>query len=284
MEKFRKYLKENGLKVTPERLAAARVAFTFKSQFTIRDLQSKVLELGWPISRPTLYRTLSILEDAQFIKTVYCSKSGQKQFATSLHRSSSITMLCMHCEKTVNIESHYFTEICENLCSSYDFNAISALDFTLEGCCSGCSQESATDIELQVKVHDVKSPVRVIVFDDDVAVLELLSEFLIDNDYEVHSYSDPSEWRCCSSEEDFCPIGVDETCTDIIITDIRMPNITGVELIRSLEKKHCKVQNVAFMTGAAECDQLEFVKEHGYKLFRKPFDLTDIEAWIESCR
>jgi len=283
MEVFRDYLKENGFKVTPERLAAGRIAFSFKKQFNIKDLQLKIQDLGWPISLPTLYRTLSLLEEAGFVKTVYCRESGQKQFVSTDISSSNIKMRCTHCDKTVKIEPHHYNKICSDLCSSYNFNDITNFNFTIEGCCNECIDDKNKDIEYRITPIRGKAPVRVVIFDDDTSILETLGEYLCDNDYDVQTYSDPSQWRCCTSEESECPIDESETCTDIIITDIRMPGMTGVEFIKSLESKKCRVKNIAFMTGAANDDQLKFIRNSGYKLFGKPFNLDDIENWIKGC-
>lgn len=283
MEVFRDYLKENGFKVTPERLAAGRIAFSFKKQFTIKDLQTKIQDLGWPISLPTLYRTLSLLEEAGFVKTVYCSESGQKQFISTDISASNIKMRCTHCDKVVKVEARHYNKICRELCAAYDFNDITNFNFTIEGCCNECIADKNNEIEFRITPLQGKSPVKVLLFDDDKDILETLGEYLCDNDYDVETYSDPSKWRCCKSGSDVCPIDESETCTDIIITDIRMPNMTGVDFIRSLEKKKCKVKNIAFMTGAANEDQLQFVQDNGYKLFKKPFNLDEIESWIKSC-
>jgi len=283
MEVFRDYLKENGFKVTPERLAAGRIAFSFKKQFNIKDLQVKIQDLGWPISLPTLYRTLSLLEEAGFVKTVYCSESGQKQFISTDISSSNIKMRCTHCDKIVKVEAHLYNKICSDLCASYNFSEVTNFNFTIEGCCMECIDDKNTEIEYRITPVKDKIPTRVVIFDDDTSILEALKEYLCDNDFDVQTYSEPSQWRCCASEESECPIDKSETCTDIIITDIRMPGMTGVEFIQSLESKKCRVKNIAFMTGAANDEQLEFIRNSGYKLFGKPFDLDDIENWIKEC-
>ncbi|MEJ2628465.1 MAG: response regulator [bacterium] len=60
---------------------------------------------------------------------------------------------------------------------------------------------------------------------------------------------------------------------DLVITDIRMPNMSGFELANKLRKKDPN-QKIILMTGYAnEAEVLAQQEDHGFPFFTKPADL-----------
>ena len=60
---------------------------------------------------------------------------------------------------------------------------------------------------------------------------------------------------------------------DLVVSDIRMPKMSGFELANELRKKNSK-QKIILMTGYAdEAEVLEQQKSHGFPFFTKPADL-----------
>jgi DNA-binding NtrC family response regulator len=60
---------------------------------------------------------------------------------------------------------------------------------------------------------------------------------------------------------------------DLIISDIRMPKMSGFELANEIRKKNPD-QKIVLMTGYAdEAEVLEQQKSHGFPFFTKPADL-----------
>jgi two-component system, cell cycle response regulator CpdR len=73
-----------------------------------------------------------------------------------------------------------------------------------------------------------ESPTRILVIDDDEDILNLFSDFLKKEGYGVTSFLDPLK----ALEE----IHRRPQRYSIIITDVRMPGISGIELIRRIRK------------------------------------------------
>ena len=67
---------------------------------------------------------------------------------------------------------------------------------------------------------------------------------------------------------------------DLIISDIRMPKMSGFELANTIRKKAPK-QKIILMTGYAdEAEVLEQQKSHGFPFFTKPADLQTVVSKI----
>jgi CheY-like chemotaxis protein len=122
---------------------------------------------------------------------------------------------------------------------------------------------------------------RAIVLDDDYVLRALINDILKYRGYEVHGSSEP--FFCPVYLNSKCPCPVETHCTDIIITDINMPNMTGFEFIENLKRNACKIQNVAIMSGRWTDEELEHAKRLGCHTFEKPFKLDEFEKWLDEC-
>ena len=76
-----------------------------------------------------------------------------------------------------------------------------------------------------------ESPTRILVIDDDEDILNLFGDFLKKEGYDVNSFLDPLK----ALEE----IHRRPHRYSIIITDVKMPGISGIELIRRI----CKINH-----------------------------------------
>jgi len=127
------------------------------------------------------------------------------------------------------------------------------------------------------------SKLRVIVFEDDIAMSDLFRKVLQGYGCEVQAYPDPTACAVFNKPECDCPM--DRACADVLITDFNMPNMNGVELLRLQRKRGCKAldANKALMSAMTTPRQQAAVKELGCHFFRKPFKLSEIKQWIEGC-
>jgi two-component system chemotaxis response regulator CheY len=112
----------------------------------------------------------------------------------------------------------------------------------------------------------------VLTIDDD----ELMRTFLIES-FEEHGY----EVRSAKNGA----LGVDayvETPTDLVITDLFMPEKDGVEVVRSLTKHDPDVKIFAMSGGdsaGGRKDVLEVLEDFGVKrTFGKPFKIAEVLA------
>jgi YesN/AraC family two-component response regulator len=124
---------------------------------------------------------------------------------------------------------------------------------------------------------------RAIVYDDEPLILGLLSDILSLKDYEVFSFSEPQ----------VCPIYKDNIescdnlhpCADVLITDIMMPGINGIDLLLKQAQRGCKIdiRNKAVISGTLTYDYKKMITDMNIKYFHKPFAFSDINNWLDEC-
>jgi CheY-like chemotaxis protein len=120
---------------------------------------------------------------------------------------------------------------------------------------------------------------KAIILDDDPVILSLLATLLARRGYEVITFTSPAQ--CPIYTDKTCPCTLEAPCPEIILTDLDMPAVTGIEFLATLQKKRCKCPHIAIMTGShvGEND-LKRIAHMGVKLFAKPFHPDQIHAWL----
>jgi len=125
---------------------------------------------------------------------------------------------------------------------------------------------------------------RVIIFDDEAFILNMLKDFFLMRGYEVLLYSDPTSICPISGNSgDLC--SSHDRCGDVMITDFSMPGITGVELLEYQRRKGCKldIRNKAVISGYIDEQNRMRVRQLGCTFLQKPFDLHTLMAWLAVC-
>jgi CheY-like chemotaxis protein len=120
---------------------------------------------------------------------------------------------------------------------------------------------------------------RILVFDDHQEILNLLKVVFDSRGYEVLTYPHPGACPIFDNESCSCPEG--QSCTDIILTDINMPVMRGIDFIEKQIKKGCQCRNLALMSGDYTSDEMQRANELGLKFFLKPFEIADIFDWLD---
>ena len=116
---------------------------------------------------------------------------------------------------------------------------------------------------------------RILMVDDEELLTKTFTRLLEKNAYEVYSIKNGHDAATMVEEESF----------DLIICDIRMPGLNGVETIRRineiLEKKDQRPLPVVFITGYADQKlELEAKKLHPIAYLHKPFDSSELLSVI----
>lgn len=69
---------------------------------------------------------------------------------------------------------------------------------------------------------------------------------------------------------------------DLIITDIVMPKMDGVTLIKEIRSRFPHIHPLVAITGEASSSQLNEIEELQVKIFKKPIDVDEVEEYIIS--
>ena len=123
--------------------------------------------------------------------------------------------------------------------------------------------------------------IRAVVIDDEDVIRDLIYDILKNRGYEAHAFSEPL--FCSVYLDSECPCPVEHFCTTIVITDIDMPNMTGLEFLEHQKSMGCKFQNVAVMSGRWTGEELEHAKSLDCHMFKKPFKIDELEKWLDEC-
>ena len=120
---------------------------------------------------------------------------------------------------------------------------------------------------------------RILVFDDEPMLGGFLQDLFQERGHEVFIYPHPGLSPLKTPGECPCPPG--SLCADIIITDVRMDGMNGIDFIQARLEKGCSHPHVAVMAGNWREGDWERAEALGCKVFDKPFIIADLLAWVE---
>lgn len=108
---------------------------------------------------------------------------------------------------------------------------------------------------------------RILVVDDSADTLELIQRNLALQGYEVHASPGAAEALAL----------LDAMAVDLVITDVRMPGLSGIDLIREVRQRHPAIELVV-ITGYATIEgAVEALQSGAWDYLAKPF--TDEELF-----
>jgi len=120
---------------------------------------------------------------------------------------------------------------------------------------------------------------RALIFDDMKEIRKILWKLFDNRGYEVFTFSHPAS--CPLSEQEVCPCSSEETCADVILSDVNMPIKKGIDFLEEQIKKGCRCKHFALMSGEFSEEDVSKAKSLGIKIFKKPFKLAQIINWLD---
>jgi len=121
----------------------------------------------------------------------------------------------------------------------------------------------------------IKIPARILVVDDEVDFAEMLSLRLKEVGEIVMSVHNGQDCLKTLEEKDNI---------DVVILDIKMPGMDGIEVLKEIKKKFPLVE-VIMLTGHGSTETaVEGMKLGAYDYLMKPADFTDLAAKLEGAR
>jgi CheY-like chemotaxis protein len=123
----------------------------------------------------------------------------------------------------------------------------------------------------------VHAPPRVLVAEDDADMRRLVVETLRKDGYEVVEAPDGGRLLVKLARE-YGMQGV-EVATDLVVSDIRMPVCTGMQILEQLRAVRWHVP-IILMTAFGDAATRERAAALGAVLFDKPFDLDDLRTAV----
>jgi response regulator RpfG family c-di-GMP phosphodiesterase len=109
---------------------------------------------------------------------------------------------------------------------------------------------------------------HILVVDDERVIREILAEFLVLEGYQVHTVEDGAK---ALTELRIRPY-------DLVLTDMKMPNVSGLELLESIVAEKLGPQ-VVMMTGFGTVESaIEAMKKGAHDYLLKPFKVEEVIA------
>src|SRR5690606_5621945 len=106
---------------------------------------------------------------------------------------------------------------------------------------------------------------KVLIIDDSFDITRVLKSAVFTLDPEIEVFVTPS------AEE--AMLEISKGNLDLIITDIRLPGISGLEMLRKIRDRHPTVR-IMMMSGISDVDIDEKAREAGADIFlRKPIEM-----------
>ncbi len=115
---------------------------------------------------------------------------------------------------------------------------------------------------------------RILIVDDNKELREILQEYLKGEGHRVEGAADGKEALDRYHRESF----------DLIITDLNMPEVSGMELIRTIRKENQDTEFV-IITGYASMDSaVEAVRIGAFDYIVKPFRMEELQVVVKNAR
>jgi CheY-like chemotaxis protein len=112
----------------------------------------------------------------------------------------------------------------------------------------------------------------ILVVDDESIVVSLVRDALEDEPYIIHTALSADEALKLLAAHSF----------DLLLTDIRMPGMDGIELVRQAHIRQPEL-GIIFMTGYANLNSAKnAIKQGAFDYIMKPFELTEIRTAVKN--
>ncbi|GAB3663209.1 sigma-54-dependent transcriptional regulator [Ramlibacter alkalitolerans] len=112
---------------------------------------------------------------------------------------------------------------------------------------------------------------RILIVDDEDIVLRSCTRILAGDPYEVESVLDP--WEALRR--------IDENGYDIVVLDIMMPHIDGLQVLQHVKERHPEV-DVIMMTGLSQVQTaVQAMKLGAFDYLPKPFDPDELKMVVD---
>lgn len=112
---------------------------------------------------------------------------------------------------------------------------------------------------------------RILVLDDEEMIRDLLQETFQKSGYEVITANNGKETLERIGKETF----------DLLITDIRLPDISGMQILTRVKKKHPDLGIVMITAYGSIKNAVKAMKQGAFDYITKPFNLDEMEVVVE---
>jgi Fur family ferric uptake transcriptional regulator len=121
---FRRFLKRQGLKFTPERATILHSVLGKADVFEAEQLLFEMRSAGHRVSKATIYRTLKHLLDAGIITEVLID-SKQAHYQLSFGRETQGHLVCVETGRIIEFTAPELTKVRDRVCQEHGYDPVS---------------------------------------------------------------------------------------------------------------------------------------------------------------
>jgi Fur family ferric uptake transcriptional regulator len=121
---FRRYLHQTKLKFTPERAMILDAVLRKEGLFEPEGLIDHLKTLAHKVSRATVYRTLSHLQDAGILKQIFFDNK-QSYYEVIAGRQTNDYLICVATGKVIEFNSDKLRALRDEICKLHGFEPLS---------------------------------------------------------------------------------------------------------------------------------------------------------------
>ena len=145
-KRFELFLRSRELKLTPQRRRVFDRAFTTHEHFSAERMYDWLrAEPGPKVSRATVYRTIGLLLEGQFIEALDTGR-GELVYEHVVGHAHHDHMVCIECGRIEEFHDGRIEELQLEACRRKGFQLVSH-DLRLKGYCKGCARKRAAKHE-----------------------------------------------------------------------------------------------------------------------------------------
>jgi DNA-binding NtrC family response regulator len=117
------------------------------------------------------------------------------------------------------------------------------------------------------------TPKRILVVDDDGSILRLIAAILRREHYDVDTAG--------GGREALAKIDVNQY--DVIVLDLMMPEVSGLDVLKSLHLRLPQVKCVVILSAASSFGVAAAIHPNVFVALRKPFDNAELTKAVAAC-
>ena len=130
------FLKEQGLKLTTQRREAVAQALSRRRHFSAEELYEELRKRQAGISRATVYRTLRLLAERNFLE-VHDFDRGYRLYESRLGRHHHDHLVCLKCRRIAEFENEEIEKEQDRVARRHHFKILSH-SHKIYGLCDSC--------------------------------------------------------------------------------------------------------------------------------------------------
>ncbi len=112
---------------------------------------------------------------------------------------------------------------------------------------------------------------RILVVDDETRMAELIQRELRDHKHSVTTAGEGETALSCLSEQEF----------DLVLTDLRMPGMDGLELLEKIREKAPRTEVILMTAYASAQTAVQDMKQGAFDYLIKPFEMDELIIMVE---